>query len=150
MVHEIDIVGVKLVKEGTFTFESDSPEKEVRSPNVVIKILQSFIGDRDREYMVALLLGTKLQLNKIHVVSIGSLNASVVHPREVFTAAIVHKAASVILAHNHPSGNVQPSNEDIQITERLKEAGKILGIEVLDHIVVSDTNYYSFAEHGQI
>jgi DNA repair protein RadC len=80
------------------------------------------------------------------VISIGSLNASIVHPREVFRPAIVLCAASLVLAHNHPSGDTQPSEEDLAITRRLHEAGRLLGIELVDHVVVADSGYTSFRE----
>ncbi|MFZ2969993.1 MAG: JAB domain-containing protein [Minisyncoccia bacterium] len=81
-------------------------------------------------------------------VSVGSLNASIVHPREVFSEAIKNKAASVIFAHNHPSGDTEPSEDDLEITKRLIEAGKILGIEIIDHIIVTKNGFLSFKEKG--
>ena len=82
------------------------------------------------------------------VATIGLLNRTIVHPREVFADAIRNRAAAVAVAHNHPSGNTEPSNEDIEVTERLKKAGDLLGIRVIDHIVFTDAKYYSFLEHG--
>lgn len=147
MIQEIDIVSVKLVKEGKYQYAGNST---VNSPDSSVKILQQFIGDRDREYMAAILLDTKLQANAITVISIGSLNSAIIHPREVFKAAILHNAASIIIAHNHPSGNTTPSSEDIAITDRLSEASKIMGIELLDHIIVTESKYYSFREEGRL
>ena len=82
------------------------------------------------------------------VISIGSLSASIVHPREVFTVAVQHHAASIILAHNHPSGDVSPSKDDIDLTHRLREAGLIMGIEVLDHIIIATGDFVSLKETG--
>jgi len=85
-----------------------------------------------------------------NTVSIGTVNASLVHPREIFKVALLCNASAVILAHNHPSGNPTPSHEDIDITNRLKKAGEILGIEVLDHIIIGDNTWTSFKEKGLI
>ncbi len=94
-------------------------------------------------------LNTKNNITGINVVSIGSLNSSLVHPREVFKAAILGNAAAIILAHNHPSGDPSPSPEDLEITRRLVEAGKILGIEVLDHVIIGD-RWESLKERGSV
>ena len=90
------------------------------------------------------------EIKEIHVVSIGILNRSLVHPREVFSRAIKCNAAALGVAHNHPSGSVEPSSEDREVTRRLKEAGEILGISLLDHLVFSTQGYYSFMEEGQL
>ncbi len=100
--------------------------------------------------MVVIALDTKAQPNSISTCSMGTLNASLVHPREVFKSAILSNAHSILLAHNHPSGDPTESMEDIKITERLVEAGKIIGISVLDHIIVGDGNYISLKEKGHI
>ena len=92
-------------------------------------------------------LDARNNLIKISNISVGSLNASIVHPREVFKEAIDCLAASAIIAHNHPSGDVNPSDEDIEMTKRLKEAGKILGIEILDHVIVERSAFYSLMEN---
>ncbi|MHB8062926.1 MAG: RadC family protein [Ruminiclostridium sp.] len=103
-----------------------------------------------KEMFKALLLDTKNQIIKIVDVSIGSLNSSIVHPREVFSEAIKCGCNSIIFVHNHPSGDPTPSTEDIQTTQRLESAGNILGIKVLDHIVVGDGKYVSFKDKGII
>ncbi|MFA5962045.1 MAG: DNA repair protein RadC [Parcubacteria group bacterium] len=99
-----------------------------------------------KEHFVALYLNARSQLIHKETVSIGTLNASLIHPREVFKSAIDQLAASVILAHNHPSGNAEPSEDDLEVTKRLKEAGKILGIEVLDHVIITKSAYASLKE----
>ena len=104
----------------------------------------------DREHFIVLLLDRKNNVTGINTVAIGSLSATVVHPREVFTPAILDKAAAIILAHNHPSGDPAPSPEDKAMTRKLVEAGKLLGIQVLDHIIVGHERAYSFADAGQI
>ncbi len=99
-----------------------------------------------KEHFVVLYLNARNQLIHKETVSIGTLNASLIHPREVFKSAIDCLAASVILAHNHPSGSAEPSEDDLEVTKRLKEAGKILGIEVLDHVIVTKNAYFSLKE----
>ena len=105
----------------------------------------------DKEAFVVAFLNTKNRVIDHEVVSVGTINSSIVHPREVFRNAIINKANSVILCHNHPSGDLTPSTEDINITERLKETGNILGIKVLDHLIINGINIneiYSFKTHG--
>lgn len=97
---------------------------------------------------MALLLDTKNGVLRSRTVSVGDLSSSIVHPREVFAEAIRHSAASLIVAHNHPSGDPAPSPEDIAVTKRLAEAGELLGIEVLDHIVLGDNRWVSLKEKG--
>jgi DNA repair protein RadC len=106
------------------------------------------LNERDVEQFIVLHLDTKNQIRTMQVVSMGSLNASTVHPREVFRAAIINGAARIIGLHNHPSGDPEPSVEDNTITLKLKEAGKIIGITLLDHIIVCQTRYFSFADKG--
>jgi len=100
----------------------------------------------DRERFVVVLLDGKNRVLGFHVVSVGSLTAALVHPREVFKAAILANAAAVILAHNHPSGDPSPSAEDRALTARLRQAGELIGIRVLDHVVIGDGSYTSLAE----
>ena len=107
------------------------------------KIASRFIGNDDREVFFVMCLNTKNHVVAVHRCHVGSLNASIVHPREVFKSAILNNAASIIVAHQHPSGDTTPSMEDINVTKRLVEAGKLLGIEVLDHLIVNNTNSYT-------
>lgn len=95
-------------------------------------------------------INTKNKPTAIHTVSIGTLNSTVVHPREIFKAAILSNAASIILAHNHPSGDPTPSKEDIGITKRLVDAGELLGITVMDHIIIGENNYVSMKKRSLI
>ena len=122
--------------------------KKVRSPGDADQVVRSFIGNSDREVFLTLNLSSANDINSIHVVSIGSLNQSIVHPRECFKAALLSNAASVVLAHNHPSGEVTPSAEDKQITVKLKECGQLLNIQVVDHVIVGEKGYFSFKENG--
>ncbi len=121
----------------------------ISSPADVDRLLRGRIANLDRENFVVVLLNTKNEVIETSTVSVGTLSASLVHPREVFKPAVRASAASVILAHNHPSGKVEPSKEDREVTRRLGEAAAILGIEVLDHIIVGD-GYFSLKEHGML
>src|SRR3989339_304697 len=105
------------------------------------------IRDNKKEHFVIFFLDARNQEIKREIVSVGSLNANLVHPREVFEPAIRHLAAQVIIAHNHPAGDPSPSQEDSDITKQLVDAGKLLGIDVKDHVIVSKTNHFSFKEH---
>ncbi|MBJ6801233.1 RadC family protein [Geomonas propionica] len=106
--------------------------------------------DRHTEQFVALLLDGKNRIISRALISEGSLNQSIVHPREVFNAAVRQSAAAMILLHNHPSGDPAPSPEDLAVTRRLCDAGQIMGIRVLDHIIIGENEFYSFADHGQL
>lgn len=108
------------------------------------------VRNNKKEYFVVFYLDNRNQLIKKEVISIGTLNTSLVHPREVFEPAIKNFTSQIIISHNHPSGEDKPSEEDIQITKRLIEAGKILGIEIIDHVVVTSDSYFSFQEHQLI
>lgn len=105
------------------------------------------IRDNKKEHFVIFFLDARNQEIKREIISFGSLNANLVHPREVFEPAVRHLAAQVIIAHNHPSGDPSPSQEDSDITKQLVDAGKLLGIEVKDHVIVSKTSHFSFKEH---
>lgn len=122
----------------------------VRSPQEVSTLVMEEMCYLDREHFRVILLNTKNQVLAVDTISIGSLNSSLVHPREVFKKAIQCSAAAVILVHNHPSGDPTPSPEDLEITRRLAEAGRLLGIEVLDHIIVGDHTFCSFKEKALI
>ena len=114
----------------------------------VIKTVKPMIADQNKEFFIALYLNTKNGIIKQEVVSVGSLSANVVHPREVFRTACVVSASSIIVAHNHPSGDPAPSREDIELTKKLAEAGKIMGIELLDHVILGQDRNYGFQENG--
>jgi len=119
--------------------------KELTDPKKVYKLIKSKLKDYTREHFYIIILNTRNW--SVAEISIGSLNSSIVHPREVFAEAIKNKAASVIFVHNHPSGDPEPSEGDLVITNRLVEAGRILEIAVVDHIIITKSNYFSFKEH---
>lgn len=147
---KIDIYQVRLQKVGEMEVNFESTA--ITAPENAAEIVRKHLEGVDREHFVALLLNTKTQIIGINTVHIGSLAATVVHPREVFKPAILANAGSIIVAHNHPSGDPTPSPEDIDITERLVEAGKSIGISVIDHVVIGDytDKYFSMAEHSLI
>jgi DNA repair protein RadC len=116
----------------------------------VIKAVKPLIADPNKEFFVALYLNTKNGIIKQEIISIGSLSANVVHPREVFRTACMLSASSIIVAHNHPSGDPAPSREDIEITKKLAEAGKMIGIELLDHVILGHYRNYGFKESGML
>ena len=122
--------------------------KELTDPEKVYRLIKSKLKDYHKEHFYIIVLNSRG--HSIAEVSVGSLNASVVHPREVFAEAIKNKAASVILAHNHPSGDPEPSEDDLLLTKKLVESGKILGIEVFDHIIVVKDGFFSFKNKGII
>ncbi len=122
--------------------------KELTDPEKVYRLIKSKLKDYHKEHFYIIALNSRGY--SIAEVSVGSLNASIVHPREVFAEAIKNKAASVVFAHNHPSGDPEPSEDDLEITKRLIESGKILDIEVFDHIIVAKDNFFSFKNKGII
>jgi len=143
----VNIVSIKMVKECSILYS----KRRISSPSDAVNIARELLETCDREQLIVICLNTKNEPTAIHTVSIGSLNSSIVHPREVFKSAILSNSASIIISHNHPSGCPNPSSEDIAITTRLKESGEILGIKLLDHIIIGDNNnYISIKEKGLI
>ena len=133
--------------------ESSEPFAQyvIRSPEDAQKLAAAHISDEDREVFLVLMLNTKNQVIGLHRAHVGSLNASIVHPRDVMKCAILNNAASIIVSHQHPSGDPTPSREDIDVTKRLAEAGRILGIEVLEHVIVTPTGkHVSLKEKGYL
>lgn len=116
----------------------------IRGPEDVFNLVGRKLRREQREHFLVLLLNARHEVTGIETVSIGSLNASIVHPREVFKPAILASAASVVLVHSHPSGDPEPSEEDLAITKRLVEVGELLGIGVLDHVIVATRGTVSF------
>jgi DNA repair protein RadC len=142
------LAAVELGKRISSTKASES--FKITSPQDVSALVMEDMRYYKKEYFKIILLDTKNKVIDIITISIGSLNSSIVHPREVFLEAVKKSSASIILLHNHPSGEVQPSREDINITQRLIEAGDIMGIKVLDHIIIGDGTYLSFKEENII
>lgn len=141
----IAYVKVEMVREKSALYETNV----ITGPDVVFDIAQKFIGNTDREHLVVLCLDTKHKVTAISTISVGTLNASIAHPREIFKVAILSNSAKIILAHNHPSGDPTPSPEDIALTKRVKEAGTIMGIELVDHVIVTDIGMHkSIVQEG--
>lgn len=131
------------------SFNEDAKPK-INSPEDVYRLIYPNLRGQKKEMFIELCLDTKNQIIKEDTISIGSLNANVVHPREVFKTALAQSAAHIIVAHNHPSGDPTPSKEDIEITRKLVETGKIMGIDVLDHVIIGDGRHFSMKEAGHI
>ncbi len=123
--------------------------KEITHPKDIFNLLYD-IKNNKKEYFIAFYLDSRNLLIKKEIISIGTLNASLVHPREIFEPAIRYLSAQIIIAHNHPSGNSNPSKEDILITKKLVSIGNMLDIKVIDHIIVTNDEFYSFREHQLI
>jgi len=121
----------------------EKPQPILKSPEDVAAVVRSQLKGKKKEHFLVLCLDTRNRLINRKLVSIGSLDTSIVHPREVFKEAVSASAASVIFVHNHPSGDPEPSKEDVELTKRLAKAGEIIGIDVLDHIIVCDKSYLS-------
>ncbi|WP_458121454.1 RadC family protein [Paenibacillus sp. Z6-24] len=138
--------GIELGRRISRTGKEDA--MVIRSPRDAADLLIEQMRYLQKEHFVCLFLNTKNHIISQETLSMGSLNASIVHPREIFRAAIKCSSASVICAHNHPSGDPTPSPEDISLTRRLVEAGQIIGIEVLDHLVIGDMKFVSLKEQG--
>lgn len=121
----------------------------IRSPRDACRAV-SHIRAEDKEHFIALYLNARNTVIGEEAISVGSLNANIVHPREVFRPAITRAAAAIVLAHNHPSGDVTPSQEDLNLTARLVEAGRLLGIEILDHLIVSESRFLSLRSESYL
>jgi len=128
-----------------------SPKKEnvIASPEDIIKLVSNY-KNKKREYLIGIYLDARKQLINKKVISIGTLDTNLIHPREVFKPAIQHNAAAVIVVHNHPSGDPKPSLEDRRVTKKLIKAGKLLGIKLIDHLIIANDNYFSFKTHNLI
>ncbi len=128
---------------------SERPSRAgIKGPDDAAELLLEQMRYLDREHFKTVLLNSKNQVLGIEVISIGSINASMVHPREIFRTAIKRNAAAVVLAHNHPSGDPSPSSDDIQVTERVLRAGQLIGVDVLDHLIIGDKCYISLRRQG--
>jgi DNA repair protein RadC len=123
---------------------------QITSPRSVAEYLIPRYGNRPVEQFGVVLLDTKRRILRTTVLSVGTLDASIVHPREIFREATAGGAAAIVLFHNHPSGDPEPSREDTRLTERLVAAGVLMGIDVLDHIILGDARYYSYREKGSL
>ena len=142
----INIVSIKMVKESSFLYQT----RQILSPNDAYEMIKEQLEGLDREQFIIACLNTKNEPTNISVVAVGTLNKAIVHPREVFKTAILSNAASIMAFHNHPSGETTPSQQDIQLTNRLYEAGELLGIKLLDHLIIGDGTFTSLKEKGYL
>jgi DNA repair protein RadC len=145
-MYRIPIYKVQLVRDSSVS----ATTKSIKSPKDAHEILSVYMSGLDRENFVVAMVDTKNKIIGINTVSVGNLDSAPVHPREVFKPAILSNAAGIFLAHNHPSGDTTPSEPDVNITKRLVEAGNILGIKVLDHLIISNDRYTSLLEIGRM
>jgi DNA repair protein RadC len=127
---------------------------EVKSPRSIAKVLVELLHledeiDQAKEHFYVIHLDTRSRINMVELVSLGTLTSSVTHPRETFRRAIIHGSASIVVAHNHPSGKPDPSTEDMKVTKLLMDAGRVLGIDLVDHIVFSETGFFSFRDNRE-
>lgn len=142
----INIVSIKMVKESSFLYQT----RQILSPNDAYEMIKEQLEGLDREQFIIACLNTKNEPTNITVVSVGTLNKAIIHPREVFKTAILSNAASIMAFHNHPSGETTPSQQDIQLTNRLYEAGELLSIKLLDHLIIGDGTFTSLKEKGYL
>jgi len=144
---KIDIVKIQMVRDGTLEYG----KKAIKGPQDLAELGQKFIQNADREIFLLVCLNTRNHINCIHVVSIGTVNAALVAPREIMKIAILSSASGIACIHNHPSGDPDPSSNDIQITDRIAECGKLFGIDLIDHVIIADDGKYeSLREKGLI
>lgn len=144
-MNTISLLSLKLVREKTFSY--DFPEK-ISFPDDAVETLNATLDlqNKAEEFFVMITLDTKNHVTGLFEISHGSLNGSIVHPREVFKRALLQNACSIIVAHNHPSGDPTPINEDINITKRLVECGRLIGIDVLDHLIICHNSFLSLKQ----
>ncbi|MGW8958844.1 JAB domain-containing protein [Paenibacillus sp. NPDC055715] len=141
----VEIITLRIVREKTSLLY---PNRTISSPQDAVGLFRSFIGDYDREAFCILCLNTKNEPTALHQVSCGTLNTLLVHLRETYKLAVLANSASIIAYHNHPSGTPVPSSEDVSTTLRLRDAGLLLGIELLDHVILGDKTFISMKEEG--
>ncbi|MGC5776631.1 DNA repair protein RadC [Paenibacillus pabuli] len=139
----IQVVGLRMVRESSSILY---PGRKIRKPQDAADLFRQFLGEYDREVFSILCLNAKNEPTAIHTVSTGTLNASLVHPRETFKLAILANSAAIVACHNHPSGDPNPSSQDVELTERLRDSGCLLGIELLDHIILGNESFISMKE----
>ena len=141
MKNELDVVNIRLVKEPSLY-----STKPLTSPEAVLELMAEELSSYDREVLCILNLKANNQVINMNIVSVGTINSALVNPREIFKSSILSNACAIIAIHNHPSGNIMPSREDVNISKRLKMSGAILGIDLLDHIIIGGTSgeMYSF------
>lgn len=144
MTYSLPVYRCRLVRDKSLKLASAKAD----NPGDIAKIARGFVRGADRELFLVVLLDACNKPCGVQVVSMGTLTASLVHPRETFKPAILAGAAAVVVVHNHPSGDPAPSKDDREVTRRLSQAGRILGIPLLDHVIIGGSRFFSFREHG--
>lgn len=148
------IPGIGLAKATIISAAMEFSRRRLHSQNIKIRepkdvvLLLGHLIDRQQEHLVSISLNGAHEVIKSRIVSIGTANSAVAHPREIFSGSIKDGSCAIVLAHNHPSGNLEPSDEDRKVTSRVAEAGNILGIKLLDHVIFGRSGFYSFRENG--
>ncbi len=142
----VNLVSVKLVRESSLLYK----ERTIKSPQDAYTLLRTLLEDTDREHFIVVALNVKNEPVAMNICHIGNLNSSIVHRREIMKFAILSNSASIIVGYNHPSGSCQESAEDIAITKRIQDAGKIIGISLLDHLIIGNESFVSLKEKGYI
>ena len=148
----------KLTDEGKAVLEKEVSvnypglDRQMNSPEKVVMLARNFLRlhEQTEEYLYMICMNVKLEMTSVFELSHGNVNSSIVSVREMFQKALLANAVSIIVMHNHPSGDPTPSREDVEVTKRMKEAGKLLGVDVLDHIIIGDNRYASLKEKGYI
>jgi len=149
-IHALKVQAMFEIFRRTNRINKNGFKTKIKTAKDVYNYFIDNLQDKKKEHFYALLLDTKNQIISEELISVGTLNSSLIHPREVFNPAIKASANSVILVHNHPSGDSSPSKEDEKVTKVVSDAGKILGIEVLDHVVIGNNDFFSFKKEGLI
>lgn len=143
MKKTVKLVSLKMVREKSKKYDFISLD----NPKCVVKVVKDFIGEVNKEYIIVIALNSNSDINAMEICSIGTSTEGIMSTREIFKLALLSNSSRIILVHIHPSGNVEPSKEDINTTSKVIEASKIMEIEVLDHIIIGKDDYYSFAQH---
>lgn len=150
MVEETKMNYEKMTKaELIQMLRENEPKKPCKDPYKVWELCKAY-GRKQQEHFIVILLDGAHHVIKQELATIGLVNRTLVHPREVFAPALINRATAVILCHNHPSGNLEPSADDMECTSRLRKAGALLGIEVLDHVIIGKDTWHSMMEHGEM
>ena len=146
-IEKIDIVKIQMVKDGNLEYRT----KQIKNPQDLAELGLKFLKKADREMFVLVCLNSRNCINCIQLVSMGTVNATIISPKDVIKAVLLSNAVEMAFIHNHPSGDVEPSEDDLKITHRLAECGKLFDIKLLDHVIISDDGKYeSFLEKGLI
>ena len=144
MKKKVDFISLKIYREKTVEYES----KGITNPDRAFEAISNIIDNTDRECFGVIMMNNVNEINSFEICSVGTVNMTLAHPREVFKGAILSNASKIMLFHTHPSNTIEPSQTDIDTTKELIEASKILQIPIIDHIITCERGYFSFAEHG--